>query len=72
MPIMPLHKGGVVKYSEDVKYNGKVSLTVNELMEMFYVESIYVCTDEIEASLLAKSAVDDFLKSYPSYVFKPA
>jgi hypothetical protein len=57
---------------DDTKYKDKVLLTISELMEMFYGESVLVCPDEIEASLLARSALDDFLKIYPSYVFKPA
>ncbi len=61
-----------MRYTGDTKYKDKVLLTISELMDMFYDESIHVCSDEIEASLLAMSALDDFLKSYPSYVFKPA
>ncbi|MBI3814423.1 MAG: hypothetical protein HY279_08165 [Nitrospinae bacterium] len=58
--------------ADDTKYKDKVLFSISELMEIFYGESIHVCPDEIEASLLARSALDDFLKSYPSYVFNPA
>ena len=40
---------------------------ISELKEMFYAESIHICHDENEASVLAVSTLNDFLKSYPMF-----
>ncbi|OGW05055.1 MAG: hypothetical protein A2889_01990 [Nitrospinae bacterium RIFCSPLOWO2_01_FULL_39_10] len=55
---------------EDIKniYEGGTPLTINELIEILYGESIHICPDEMEASSLAISALTDFLKSYPFLV----
>ena len=41
---------------------------ISGLKEMFYAESIHICPDENEASILAESTLDDFIKSYPMFL----
>ncbi len=55
----------------DIKNIKKESgtMTINELIDILYGESVHICTDEIEASSLAVSALSDFLKSYPFLVY---
>lgn len=79
---MLLHnpRAKIMKY-EDIKNNydprktfgllrgeGSNPLTINELIDILYGESTHICTDEMEASSLAISALSDFLKSYPFLV----
>ncbi len=68
---MLLHNPGAkIMAYEDIKnnYEGDTPLTINELIDILYGESAHICTDEMEASSLAISALTDFLKSYPFLV----
>lgn len=44
------------------------SLTLDELMDIFYCESVHICPNETEASALAISALSDFLESHPTFI----
>ncbi len=44
------------------------SLTIGELIDIFYCESVHICSDETEASALAISALNDFLESHPTLI----
>jgi hypothetical protein len=52
-------KGDISAYS---------SLTINELIDIFYAESVHICPDETEASALAISALNDFLESHSTLI----
>jgi len=58
--------GYVDGLKRDIKaYN---SLTIDELMDIFYCESVHICSDETEASALAISALNDFLESHSTFI----
>ncbi|MBI4378125.1 MAG: hypothetical protein HY578_03395 [Nitrospinae bacterium] len=59
---------GNTEDAERKTYKKDRLLNINNLMEIFYSESTYICSDEIEASILASSVLCDFLKIYPYYV----
>ena len=43
-------------------------LSIDELMDIFYCESVHICSDETEASALAISALNDFLESHSTFI----